>query len=95
MVGFSFHESGIFDAPATIDHILRVTGEEKLSLIGHSMGSTVAYVLLSLKPEYNEKVNVVVSLAPVAIFTHVLPGPVSSLAIRYGKQLQVRLILKS
>lgn len=85
---FSWHESGVHDAAATIDYILKTTGLEKLSLLGHSMGTTIELVLLSMKPAYNEKVNVVLSFAPVAIFTHVLPGLVSTLGIRYGKQLQ-------
>lgn len=80
------------DAAATIDYILKTTGLEKVSLLGHSMGTTIELVLLSMKPAYNEKVNVVLSFAPVAIFTHVLPGLVSTLGIRYGKQLQVIII---
>ena len=86
---FSWHESGVYDTAATIDYILKNTGLEKVSLIGHSMGATIELVLLSMKPEYNNKVNVAMSFAPVAIFTHLLPGLVGPLGIRYGKQIQV------
>uniref|UniRef100_A0ABD2WEA3 Partial AB-hydrolase lipase domain-containing protein n=1 Tax=Trichogramma kaykai TaxID=54128 RepID=A0ABD2WEA3_9HYME len=85
---FSWHESGMYDMPATIDYVLTATGQKKLSMVGHSMGTTMALVLLSLKPEYNAKVEIVVSFAPIAIFTHLLPGPVNTMVVRYGKQLQ-------
>ncbi|XP_033217120.1 lipase 3-like [Belonocnema kinseyi] len=85
---FSWHEFGIYDAPATIDYVLKITGLGKVSLIGHSMGATIELVLFSMKPEYNDKVNVAISFAPVAIFTHLLPGLFGNLGIRYGKQLQ-------
>lgn len=37
---FSFEEMGIYDLPAEIDFILEKTGQEKLSYIGHSQGTT-------------------------------------------------------
>ncbi|XP_011498382.1 PREDICTED: lipase 3-like [Ceratosolen solmsi marchali] len=85
---FSWHESGLFDTASSIDYILNVAGQKKLSIIGHSMGSTISLVLLSMKPEYNEKINGMLFFAPISIFTHVLPGPLSTIAVRYGKQLQ-------
>ncbi|XP_015112843.1 lipase member K isoform X2 [Diachasma alloeum] len=54
------------DLPAQIDFILDRTGESKLTIIGHSMGTTLSYIFLSEKPEYNKSVNLVVSLAPIA-----------------------------
>lgn len=54
------------------------------------MGSSIQMVLLSMKPEFNDKVNVVISFAPVAILTHKLPGLIHTIGIKYGKQLQVR-----
>ncbi|XP_043269179.1 uncharacterized protein [Venturia canescens] len=65
---FSYHEHGVLDLPMMIDYILEYTNSTSLSYIGHSMGTTMAYVLLSEKPEYNEKMSIVVSLAPVAIW---------------------------
>lgn len=57
---------GTTDLPAVIDYVLQTTGENKLHYIGHSMGSTVALVLLSLKPEYNQRLHSLIALAPVA-----------------------------
>ncbi|XP_039291399.1 lipase 3-like [Nilaparvata lugens] len=63
---FSFHEMGIYDLPAQIDFILTTTGQKKLYYIGFSMGTTASYVLLSQRPEYNKKIERMISMAPVA-----------------------------
>lgn len=81
----------MYDTSSAIDHVLSITGQERLSLIGHSMGTTISLVLLSTKPEYNAKVSMMLSFAPIAIFTHLVPGPLSNIAVRYGRQLQVRI----
>ncbi|XP_014208893.1 lipase 3-like [Copidosoma floridanum] len=71
---FSYHEIALFDMPASIDYILKETQQPSLIYVGHSMGTSISYVLLSTKPEYNKKVKLVISLAPVA-FWHSSPGP--------------------
>ncbi|XP_065225607.1 gastric triacylglycerol lipase-like [Planococcus citri] len=67
---FSFHEMGFYDLPAAIDHILEMTGEEQVIYIGHSLGTTVFYVMASTLPEYNKKIKFQISLAPVTAITH-------------------------
>ncbi|CAH2042726.1 unnamed protein product, partial [Iphiclides podalirius] len=67
---FSWHEIGCRDLPATIDHILRTTDAEKLQYVGHSQGTTAFFVMASERPEYNEKVSLMVALSPVAFMTH-------------------------
>ena len=62
---------GVHDLPADIDWILNVTGHKKLYYIGHSMGTTMSYVMASMRPEYNDKVHFMVSLAPVAFMAKV------------------------
>lgn len=64
---FSWHEIGYYDLPAAIDFILAKTEHEKLICAGHSQGGSVLTVLLSDRPEYNEKVSSVHLMAP-AIF---------------------------
>lgn len=71
---FSFHEHGIYDAPASIDYILNITGQNGVSIIGQSMGTTTAFIMLSKRPEYNEKIRAFICMAPNAIFTHSVPG---------------------
>ncbi|XP_044003495.1 lipase 3-like [Aphidius gifuensis] len=90
---FSWHEFGVYDTAATVDYALSVTGESRVSLVGHSMGGTVILVFLSSRPEYNSKVNVALTLAPVAIVNHTFPGLFSSIGLRYGNQIQEALKL--
>lgn len=70
---FSFHELGTYDLAAVIDTVTRETGAPKVDAIAHSQGNTIFYVLLSTRPEYNAKVNLLVSLAPAAYLRHVAP----------------------
>ena len=62
----SWHEMGVYDLPAVIDYALHYTAQKSLYYVGHSMGSTMFYVLMSVKPEYNAKIRHMVALAPVA-----------------------------
>lgn len=66
MFNGSWNEIGIYDIPAKIDRILDVTQQEKIFYIGHSQGTTVFFVMLSEKPEYNAKIRMMSALAPVA-----------------------------
>jgi lysosomal acid lipase/cholesteryl ester hydrolase len=79
---------GVHDLPAEIDWILNVTNHKKLSYIGHSMGTTMFYVMASMRSEYNDKVQFMVSLAPVAFVEHV-KSPIRLLA-PFVKDLEVR-----
>ncbi|XP_011301866.1 lipase 3 isoform X2 [Fopius arisanus] len=64
------------DLPAQVDFILEKTGESKLTIIGHSMGTTLSYIFLSEKPTYNNKVNLVLLVAGPDINAEVMPhGP--------------------
>lgn len=62
---YSWHEIGYYDIPALIDYILNKTGHTKLYYIGYSQGTTVFCVMASERPEYNDKVEGMISLAPV------------------------------
>ncbi|XP_014477144.1 PREDICTED: lipase 3-like [Dinoponera quadriceps] len=70
---FSFHEVALMDLPVMFDYILNYTGQEKIHYVAHSMGSTMLFVLLSMKPEYNAKIQLGVCLAPVAFWKEVMP----------------------
>jgi lysosomal acid lipase/cholesteryl ester hydrolase len=56
---------GYYDIPATIDYIMTTTGE-KVYYIGHSMGTTMLFVMTSCRPEYNQKLRLAIALAPAA-----------------------------
>lgn len=47
---------GSSDLPATIDFILDKTQQDQLTYVGFSQGGSVIAVLLSERPEYNEKI---------------------------------------
>ncbi|CAG5038335.1 unnamed protein product [Parnassius apollo] len=83
---FSFHEHGHYDLPAVIDTILVNTGAAKLNAIGHSQGNGIFYVLGATRPEYNDKVNLLIALAPVSFLHHMGPpwGPVIKLFPEMG-----------
>ncbi|XP_043465856.1 lipase 1-like isoform X2 [Leptopilina heterotoma] len=70
---FSWHEIGLYDDSAMMDYILQRTESNKLFYICHSQGCTELFVLLSLRPEYNKKIQLAVNLAP-AVFTKHLSG---------------------
>ncbi|XP_073959951.1 lipase 1-like [Choristoneura fumiferana] len=73
---YSFHERGYYDLPAIIDYILEATGEKSLQSIAHSQGTMNFFVLLSSKPEYNDKLKVFIAMAPIAYLHNLIP-PVS------------------
>ncbi|XP_047998456.1 LOW QUALITY PROTEIN: lipase 3-like [Leguminivora glycinivorella] len=77
---FTFHEVSQHDLPAVIDYILAAKGlDTKLNYVGHSMGTTVLFALLSTKPHYNRILRAGYALAPVAYMTDVV-SPIRLLA---------------
>lgn len=74
---------GVYDQPAVIDYILGSTNASKLFYIGFSQGTTSLLVMLSERPEYNDKIHAVSLMAPVGyiyyadsiykLFTAVIP----------------------
>jgi lysosomal acid lipase/cholesteryl ester hydrolase len=81
----SWHEMGIYDAPAMIDKILAVPGLSKISYIAYSMGTAQYLVMLSERPEYNAKIEKGVLLAPAAIINQ------STSPIRVASILQLNI----
>lgn len=66
---FSWDQMGQYDVPAMIDYILSATGYSELYYVGHSMGTSMAFAMLSTKPEYNRKIRLFAAAAPVATLT--------------------------
>ncbi|XP_047991393.1 lysosomal acid lipase/cholesteryl ester hydrolase-like [Leguminivora glycinivorella] len=67
---FSIDEIGKYDLPATIDFVLNHTGEPQLSYIGVSQGAGSFFVMCSERPEYSDKVKVLIALAPSSKHVH-------------------------
>lgn len=82
---------GTEDLPAMIDYVLANTSQKTLNYVGHSMGATIAYVMLSMRPEYNAKIKLMVSLAPVTMWRHRL-NPMLTFFSQVGFSLEVSAI---
>jgi len=76
---YSFDEVAKYDIPAVIDMMLEKTGYEQIIYIGHSMGTTVSFSLLSTQPKYNKIIRAALELAPVARLDYVR-SPIKLLA---------------
>ncbi|XP_045483994.1 lipase 3-like [Pieris rapae] len=64
---FSLDEMGNLDLSSSIDYILRTTRRPNLHYIGMSQGTTVYFVLGSLRPDFSEKIASAHMLAPVVL----------------------------
>ena len=60
----SIDELGAYETAAEIDYILKATGYAKVNYIGYSLGTIQYFILLSARPEYNNKINRAAVLAP-------------------------------
>lgn len=76
---FTWHESAVYDLPAMIDYINRFKKTQQLLYVGHSMGTTTLFALLSTRPEYNSKLKAAFLMAPVT-YTTAIRSPIRYLA---------------
>ena len=64
---FDFEDMGTKDLPAMINFVTQLTGQEKVSYIGHSEGTTQMFIGSSMLPDYfASKINLFIAYAPVA-----------------------------
>lgn len=64
----------MYDLPAAIDLVISVTGHSKVDVGGVSLGGTVPLIMLSERPEYNEKIRNLVLMAPATKVTYAFKG---------------------
>jgi len=62
---FSFDQMGQHDLPSMLNYVLELTGQEKLTYIGHSMGTMTFWIMMNHWPWMNAKVRLMVGLAPI------------------------------
>ncbi|XP_008836069.1 lipase member K [Nannospalax galili] len=62
---FSLDEMAKYDLPATINLILEKTAQKQLYYVGHSQGTTIAFIAFSTNPELAKRIKVFFALAPV------------------------------
>ena len=73
---YSMDENVKYDLPSSIDYVKQTTGATKVNYIGHSMGTTIFYMLYMNNPSYIEdSINKFVSLGsvPNIAYTTLLP----------------------
>ncbi|XP_012675467.2 gastric triacylglycerol lipase [Clupea harengus] len=63
---FSYDEMAKKDLPAVINFITKFTGQEQIFYVGHSQGTTIAFIAFSTMPELASKIKMFFALAPVA-----------------------------
>lgn len=88
------NEVGIYDIPANIDYVLGVAKKDQLVYVGHSQGTTDLFICLSEMPEYNEKVKLMVAMAPVSYMKH-CPSLILQVLARFHPQVKVRNLYKN
>ncbi|KAL0616104.1 Lipase member N, partial [Plecturocebus cupreus] len=62
---FSLDEMAKYDLSATINFIIEKTGQKQLYYVGHSQGTTIAFIAFSTNPELAKRIKVFFALAPV------------------------------
>ncbi|KAJ6657782.1 hypothetical protein lerEdw1_001969 [Lerista edwardsae] len=62
---FSFDEMAKYDLPAAIDFVLQKTGQQQIYYIGHSQGTTIAFIAFSTNPQLAAKIKIFFCFAPV------------------------------
>lgn len=87
---FSMHEIANFDLSATVDYIVSQTGQDRMFYVGHSMGTTIFWILLSDQPQYNDRFYNMQALAPVAFIGH-MPSPILNQVVANMGALEVLL----
>eukprot|EP00697_Spironema_sp_BW2_P000359 gnl/Spiro4/10455_TR5596_c0_g1_i1.p1 gnl/Spiro4/10455_TR5596_c0_g1~~gnl/Spiro4/10455_TR5596_c0_g1_i1.p1 ORF type:complete len:534 (-),score=113.88 gnl/Spiro4/10455_TR5596_c0_g1_i1:24-1580(-) len=79
---FSWDEFARYDLPATTEFVLKYTGQNRLSYVGHSEGTTQMFARLSDHPEFANNLSCFVALGPVATIKN-LTSPLLSAAAKF------------
>ncbi|KAG6594169.1 Gastric triacylglycerol lipase [Phytophthora cinnamomi] len=77
---FTWEDMGKYDLPAEINYVLNKTKSAMLSYVGHSEGTTQAFVGFSTDQELAQKVSYFAALAPVAWTGHLTAGVFKTMA---------------
>jgi pimeloyl-ACP methyl ester carboxylesterase len=78
---FSYHEMGQYDLPAMINFIIKKTGREKISYIGHSQGTAQLFSALTYNNDYfSSRINSFIAFGPVTSLGNIGSGLIKILA---------------
>nr|XP_018902729.1 PREDICTED: lipase 3-like [Bemisia tabaci] len=67
---FSFTEHGIYDTLTAIDYVLEQTNKPRVHILGYSMGASAILIGVTERPEYNEKIQSAILMAPTTSMQH-------------------------
>lgn len=84
---YSWDEMALYDVPATVDKILKVSGASEIFYVGHSQGGTIGYAGFSVNATLASKVKMFAALAPGVYVEH-MESPVRKLT-PLARDLQV------
>uniref|UniRef100_A0A670ICU8 Lipase n=1 Tax=Podarcis muralis TaxID=64176 RepID=A0A670ICU8_PODMU len=79
---FSFDEKAKYDLPASINFVLNKTGQEKIFYVGHSEGTTMAFIAFSTMPHLAKKIKMFFALAPVVTVKYLTNTALIKLAMK-------------
>ncbi|XP_036427648.1 lysosomal acid lipase/cholesteryl ester hydrolase-like [Colossoma macropomum] len=77
---FSRDEMAKKDLPAVINFITKTTKQDKIFYVGHSQGTTIAFMAFSTMPELANKIKMFFALAPVATVAFT-SSPITKLSV--------------
>lgn len=85
---FSWHEIGFYDIAAQIDYALAKNGQgqKAVHFVAHSQGTSAFFVLTSARPEYNEKIKIAHTMAPIAYVSNMSDKMLTRMAPILGHQ---------
>ncbi|KAJ8680379.1 hypothetical protein QAD02_016166 [Eretmocerus hayati] len=66
---FSWQEMGLYDLPAAIDYIAETTNQN-VTYVGHSMGTTMFFVMAIERPDIASKINIMFGLSPIVYMSN-------------------------
>lgn len=61
---FSLDEFAFFDIPNSVDYILRVTNQPRLTYIGFSQGTAQSFAAVSANPDLERKIERIIAISP-------------------------------
>lgn len=60
----------MLDLPATIQYVVRETGQQQLQYVGFSMGTTIMFAMASERPDLLKHVTMFTALGPATSLMH-------------------------
>lgn len=67
---FSLDEQALIDLPLQLEFVLKKTNSKKVAYIAYSQSTTLMFMLLSMRPEFSEKIACFIAMAPVVYTSH-------------------------